>query len=293
MHRTDSTRHARPLSGLNPRDPGTGRARYGPLEHSRQRIAQGRRTVATGAAFLAALMAAWLLAPTMAVGGKTTQLDLALCAPDENTFNLDIDNPFFPLPVGQQWIYSGQEQGQTIGLQITVLDATESFYSGQDKVNTGVVEELEWEDADGDGVVDGDEFVIEVSLNYYAQTLDGTVCYFGEDVKIFNPDGSFTTEGAWRADDPGNAPGIFMPATPEVGMNFQQESAPGTAEDEATIVRSGSTTKVPADTFTDTITVRDFNPLDGSKGTKVYARDVGLVRDGPLDLISYSPPLNP
>ena len=76
-------------------------------------------------------------------------------------------------------------------------------------------------------------------------------------------------------------------------MNFQQESAPGTAEDEATIVRSGSTTKVPADTFTDTITVRDFNPLDGSKGTKVYARDVGLVRDGPLDLISYSPPLNP
>ncbi len=139
--------------------------------------------VATVAAFLAALMAALLLAPSSAVGGKTTQLDLALCAPDENTFNLDIDNPFFPLPVGQQWIYSGQEQGQTIGLQITVLDATESFYSGQDKVNTGVVEELEWEDADGDGVVDGDEFVIEVSLNYYAQTLDGTVCYFGEDVR--------------------------------------------------------------------------------------------------------------
>ena len=70
-----------------------------------------------------------------------------------------------------------------------------------------MVEELEWEDADGDGVVDADEFVIEVSLNYYAQTLDDTVCYFGEDVKIFNPDGSFTTEGAWRADDPGNAPG--------------------------------------------------------------------------------------
>jgi hypothetical protein len=38
--------------------------------------------------------------------------------------------------------------------------------------------------------------------------------------------------------------------------------------------------------------VRDFNPLDGSRGTKVYARDVGLTRDGPLTLISYSPPLN-
>lgn len=76
-------------------------------------------------------------------------------------------------------------------------------------------------------------------------------------------------------------------------MTFQQESAPGVAEDEATIVRTGSGVKVPAGTFSDTITVRDFNPLDGSRGTKVYARDVGLVRDGPLDLIDYSSPLNP
>jgi hypothetical protein len=196
------------------------------------------------------------------------------------------------LPVGQQWVYSGQEQGQTIGLRITVLNRTESLYSGRDKVSTRVVEELEWEDDDADGVVDRGEFVIERSLNYYAQTQDGTVCYFGEAVDIFNEDGTVSHEGAWRADDPGNAPGIFMPADPAVGMTFQQESAPGVAEDEATIVRTGSTVRVPAGTFTDAITVRDFNPLDGSRGTKVYAPDVGLVRDGPLDLVSYSAPLN-
>lgn len=97
-----------------------------------------------------------------------------------------------------------------------------------------------------------------------------------------------THDGAWRADDDGNAPGIFMPATPQVGMKFQQESAPGIAEDEATIVRSGSTVSVPAGTFTETITVRDFNPLDGSRGTKVYVSGVGLVRDGPLNLVSCS-----
>lgn len=241
-------------------------------------------------AFLAPLvLAALLLGPNLAVGGKTTRLDPALCAPGEHTFTLNIDNPFYPLPVGQQWVYSGQEQGQTLGLRITVLAQTEPFVFGKkQEVTTRVVEELEWEDADADGVVDRDEFVIEQSLNYYAQTEEGTVCYFGEDVKIFNPDGSFTTEGAWRSDDPGNAPGIFMPAAPAVGVTFEQESAPGIAEDEATIVRSGSTIKVPAGTFTDTITVRDVNPLDGSKGTKVYARGVGLVRDGPLDLISCS-----
>lgn len=72
-------------------------------------------------------LAALLLAPSSAVGGKTTQLDLSLCAPDQNAFSLDVDNAFYPLPVGQQWVYSGQEQGQTLGLRITVLDATESF----------------------------------------------------------------------------------------------------------------------------------------------------------------------
>jgi hypothetical protein len=245
----------------------------------------GKRTWTAGLAILG--LAGLLLGPSSAVGARAEPLPLSLCDPGQNTFSLTIDNPFFPLPVGQQWVYSGKEQGQTIGLRITVLGETESFYSGRNKVDTRVVEELEWEDADGDGVVDRDEFVIEVSRNYYAQTGEGTVCYFGEDVDIFQEDGSVTHEGAWRADDPGNAPGIFMPADPAVGMTFQQEVAPGIAEDEATIVRSGSTVRVPAGTFTDTITVRDFNPLDGSKGTKVYARHVGLVRDGPLDLIRY------
>ena len=224
-------------------------------------------------------VAALVLAPGTATGAPPgTPLDPDLCAPDQNTFSLNIDNAYFPLPVGRVWVYTGKEQGQTIGLRITVLDETERFYSGQDTIITRVVEELEWEDADGDGVVDDDEFVIEVSRNYYAQTQDGTVCYFGEDVDIFNEDGTVTHEGAWRADDPGNAPGIFMPAAPERGMTFQQEVAPGVAEDLATITKVGKTT----------ITVRDFNPLDGSSGTKVYEQGIGLIQDGPLRLISVT-----
>jgi hypothetical protein len=240
-------------------------------------------------------LAALLSAPGSATGADTEPLPLSLCDPDQNTFNLNIDNDFFPLPVGQQWIYTGKEQGQTIGLRITVLNRTESLYSGQDKVSTRVVEELEWVDADADGVVDRGEFVIERSLNYYAQTQDGTVCYFGEAVDIFNEDGSVTHEGAWRADDPGNAPGIFMPADPAVGRRSSRSRRP---ESQRTRRRSSATAapsgyvRVPAGTFSDAITVRDFNSLDGSRGTKVYARDVGLVRDGPLDLVGYSAPLN-
>jgi hypothetical protein len=218
---------------------------------------------------------------------QSTQLPLSLCAPDSNTFTTAVTNPFFPLDPGQQWVLVGNEGPDDIGLRITVLNKTETFYKGKNAISTRRVEELEWEDEDGDGVIDPGEFVIERSVNYYAQTQDGTVCYFGEDVDIFQPDGSVTHEGAWRADDPGNAPGIFMPADPQDSTTFQQEVAPGIAEDTATIVAIGKTVRTPADTFTDTITVRDFNPLDGSRGTKAYARNVGLIHDGPLLLVSF------
>jgi hypothetical protein len=216
------------------------------------------------------------------------ELDLALCAPRQNTFSLTIDNTYNPLPVGQQWVYQGKEQAQTIGLRITVLNETETFYSGRRTVTTRVVEELEWEDANMNGLVDdGAESLIEISRNFYAQTQDGTVCYFGEEVDIYEGGVVVSHEGAWRADDRGNAPGIFMPADPQPGMTYQQESAPGIAEDQATVIRRGRTVTVPAGTFANTITVRDFNPLDGSRGTKVYAPGVGLIIDGPLELIDY------
>jgi hypothetical protein len=236
-------------------------------------------------------VAAIILVPTLARGAPTTQLPLSLCAPNGNTFTTSVTNPFFPLPAGLQWVLIGKEGNQNIGLQITVLSGTESFYTkgndGVPTISTVRVEETEWEDTDGDGVIDAEEFVIETSINYYAQTQEGTVCYFGEDVDIFLPEGGVSHEGAWRADDPGNAPGIFMPANPQVGMSFQQEVAPDVAEDEATIVAAGKTVRTPAQTFTDTLRVRDFNPLDGSRGTKSYARDVGLIQDATLLLLSY------
>ena len=245
-----------------------------------------KRALTAGTALAAIVLIASM--PAMGAPASSTELDLSLCAPPrQNTFTLEIDNTYFPLPVGQVWVYQGNEQGQTIGLQITVLNETEDFYSGRRTVTTRVVEELEWEDANANGLVDEDETLIEISRNFYAQTQDGTVCYFGEEVDIYEGGVVVSHEGAWRADDRGNAPGIFMPADPQPGMTYQQEAAPGIAEDTATVIRRGRTVTVPAGTFDDTITVRDFNPLDGSRGTKVYAPGVGLIVDGPLDLISY------
>ena len=78
----------------------------------------------------------------------------------------------------------------------------------------------------------------------------------------------------------------MMPGAPAIGQIFLQEVAPG-AGDYAEITAMGSTIDVPAGTFTDTLTAVDTDPQDCEKDTKHYARDVGLIVDAAVELISY------
>jgi hypothetical protein len=73
-----------------------------------------------------------------------------------SVFTLDIDNEFLPLaPVGRSWVLRGADEGRTVGLRITVLNATEIFsFGGGTRVTTRVVEELEWVDTNFNGVFD-------------------------------------------------------------------------------------------------------------------------------------------
>ncbi len=198
-------------------------------------------------------------------------LDLALCAPDRGGFTLASSNPYFPLDVGREWVLQGEEGGAAIELRITVLDVTETVAG----VSTHVVQELE----SADGVL------VEDSRNFFVEASDGTVCYFGEHVDIYEGGTIVSHEGSWRADDAGNRPGIIMPAHPRAGVKFQMEGAPGIAEDQGAIL-GGGRVSTPAGTFTKTIRVRESDPLDGSRDNKVFAQDVGVVIDGTLALVS-------
>jgi hypothetical protein len=246
-------------------------------------MTQVRGNIAWSATVLLCLVAV-LLTPRLAFAAPPPPqptLSLDLCAPARHSFSPEVTNAYFPLTVGRVWVYSGQEQGESIELQISVLNETEPFrFGGGQTVETRVVEEVEWADTNANGVLDRPAELIEVSRNYFAQTEQGTVCYFGENVDIYENGVIVSNDGAWRADGrerlPGSAPGIFMPAAPQRGMTFQQEVAEGVAQDLATITNVGKTI----------IKVRDFNPLDGSTGTKVYEQNIGLIQDGPLRLIS-------
>jgi hypothetical protein len=202
-------------------------------------------------------------------------LDPALCAFDRGGFTLTSTNAFFPIGVGSEWVLEGEEAGALTRLQITVLDQTE-IVGG---VTTRVVEERE--SAEG--------ALVEVSRNFFAEASDGTVCYFGEEVDIYENGQIVSHEGAWRADAPGNRAGIIMPADPRRGMTFQMEGAPGVAEDQGTI-KTGGRIRVPAGDFKRSIRVKEFNPLDGGTSLKVFAKGVGLVIDDPLKLTTFQLP---
>jgi hypothetical protein len=212
--------------------------------------------------------------PTPTRTTTSGELDIAICAPDAGPFSAEIDNPFFPLPVGTQWILTGEEDGAPLRVVISSLADTEVVAG----VTTRVVEEREWEDAE----------LVEVSRNFFAQTADGTVCYYGEDVDDYEAGEIVGHGGAWRAGVNGALPGILIPAHPEVGQTFKQEVAVGVAEDHAEQVAAGESVEVGLGTFTDTIRYEETSPLDSGTSEKVYARDVGLLVDDSLERIPMS-----
>ena len=164
-------------------------------------------------------------------------------------------------------------RGNGLLVRMTVLDEIETVAG----VDTRVVEE--YEAADGR--------VIEISRNYFAQAQDGTVCYFGEEVDIYDENGEVTSHaGAWRAGG-GNVPGIFMPSSPQVGQAFHQEIAPGIAEDQAKVVALGEVTEVPGGTFEDTVIDARPQPARRERGYEGLRprRRTDRRRGGPDDTV--------
>ena len=202
---------------------------------------------------------------------------------DPADFQAEVDNPFFPLASLGPKVFEGEERDPETGevietrLESTVLPDTDVVAG----VEVTVVEEKDYEDGE----------LIESTLDYYAQHRDGSVYYFGERVDDYEGGEVVGHKGTWLAGEGENRPGIYMPARPEVGQKFEQEKAPGIAEDRSEIVAVEQEVTTPAGTFTGCIKTEDFAPLDNATEFKYYCADVGLVLEEPLgghlDLISY------
>ncbi len=193
-----------------------------------------------------------------------------------------IDNPYLPMPVGSHWRYEGESDGEVETVDITV--------TGQRRLVMGISAFVV-----RDTVTIGGELV-EDTYDWFAQDSTGNVWYLGEEVKDYDNGVVVSTAGSWEAGINGALPGIVMPAQPVTGDVYRQEFYRNEAEDMMEVINTGGTLSVPAGTFTDVISTRDWTPLDPDTiEEKAYARGVGKVREaktaggvGYAELVSYT-----
>lgn len=120
-------------------------------------------------------------------GTSVKKLSVALCSPDRPGFTIASTNPYYPLgPVGRQWILTGEEDGESIRLQVTVLNQTRVI----DGVTTRVIEERE--------TIDGESF--EVRWNYFVQG--------GKDHKIHAAGTGIIVDGPLALEDLNQTSGV-------------------------------------------------------------------------------------
>jgi hypothetical protein len=186
----------------------------------------------------------------------TTAIALALATAGPN-----VDNPYFPLPVGRQWVYREGDQR----VEVTVTDRTKL-------IANGVVARVVRDEVTRKGVP------VELTDDYYAQDAKGTVWYLGEATTEYANGKPVSTEGSFEAGVDGAQAGIIMPARPKVGMRYRQEFSKGHAEDRAKIVSLRERVKVPLRRYRKTLMTLETNPLEPDVlEAKFYARGVGVV----------------
>jgi len=205
---------------------------------------------------------------------------------DPADFSPVITNSLFPLSNLGPKVLVGEDTDpdtdETIDerLESRVLPQTESVAG----VTVLVLEEKAYEDGE----------LVEVALDYFAQHTNGDVYYFGERVDNYEDGMVANHDGQWLAGVDGAEPGVIMAAQPQVGTTYQQELAPGIAEDKATVLSLSETVVTPAGTYTNCLKTRDFTPLEPDvEEFKFHCPGVGLVREdfegGFIELVSIGP----
>jgi RTX calcium-binding nonapeptide repeat (4 copies) len=183
--------------------------------------------------------------------------------PHPDDFTTTIDNPYLPLRPGTTFVYENKDDNSTD--VFTVTHRTKIV----DGVECVVVHDI----AEVNGVL------VEDTFDWFAQDRAGNVWYFGEDTREYEPGNPepINNAGSFEAGVDGAEAGILMPADPRVGERYQQELAPGIAEDYAVVLDLTATVNVPYGSSEAALKTRDVNPLDPSVERKFYIPGVGNV----------------
>ena len=171
-------------------------------------------------------------------------------------------NPYFLLVPGRTLVY--QIENEEIRVEVTN--------------KTRVIEGVTCREVHDVVRVDG--VIIEDTLDWYAQDIDGNVWYFGE-ISMSYEDGVLVNiDGSWTAGVDMAKPGYAMKAAPVIGESYRQEFALNNAEDGAEVISLTGEATVPAASCTQCLVTRDFSPIIPSLlEHKYYAAGVGFIME--------------
>jgi len=212
--------------------------------------------------------------PTAAGEEDATAKDIGV---DPTALSPTVSHPLVAFSTLKRAVFTGKERDPDTGksfkvrMELAVRDTTQMIAG----VEATIVDVTEW--ADGE--------VVEKTRDFYAQHASGDVYYVGEEVDDYDGDNVVGHEGQWVAGENGNQAGVFMPAAPKVGDVFEQERAPGIAEDRTKVLAVNRTVKVPAGTFKDCIETEDYDPIGKSTMRKWYCPGVGLVKESSVEKV--------
>ena len=202
---------------------------------------------------LAALIAV-LVSATGAVATPT---------PPASAFSSRVDNQWFPLIPRTRYVYTGIKDGKPSRDVVTVTTRTRKI-AGVPCVE--VEDRLYLRGKLGERTTD-----------WYSQDSKGNVWYFGEQTAELDASGHVTsTEGTWLAGVHGAKPGIYMPASPQVGESGRQEYYKGHAEDHFKVIGIFSSVLGPG--TRNAVLTEETTPLEpGTVDHKLYVRGIGTA----------------
>lgn len=231
----------------------------------------------------------------------------------DGTSNM-VDNPWYPLVPGQQSIFIEEDEDEC---GVIVIDVITTANQSRASVNGVLVREVldrAYIDESGDFCEDGsgdpdDWELLEITLDWYAQDVDGNVWYTGEhsvatdhdecDHESDDPDPIFNNyfmpteitgclDGSWEAgydiwdeeSDEYILAGIIMLASPSKGDFYFQEYWEDEATDMGKVLTFKDVETVLYGELEDCLVSKDWVPLEpGSIEHKYFCYGYGLVQE--------------
>ena len=186
-------------------------------------------------------------------------------APTPSDFVSGHHNPFFDLQPGTTFTTQSPD-----GSEVDTFVVTR-----QTKLIDGVVCHVIKDTA----LVDGE--VVEKTNDYFAEDKAGNVWYFGEDTKEFENGKVVSTERNLARRRRRRATGRHHGGVAPQGDSYDQENAPGVAQDHAVVLDvNGGAITVPYGTFDHILVTEETSPLTPDEiEWKHYAEGVGFPAD--------------